>query len=186
MLSVYLERNHPDFETKEILPFTHEWKWRILYRQMGSGQTLALQPWHPLFDLQHHDREKTNTTRCLCLDGFTHLRYPNYSSTWRRTAGWCCQTWKRGSGALMLSEDAASALPDRKAPKTAHTMRAHLLSHSFRVPILFLHSFLRYSLFTCECIYVHMGVPCLCMYTETRRGHRSLRAIVTVIYKTTG
>lgn len=26
----------------------------------GSGQALALQPWSPVFDLQHHDREKTN------------------------------------------------------------------------------------------------------------------------------
>lgn len=40
---------------------------------------------------------------------------------------------KGGSGALMLSEDGAAALPDGKAPKTGHTGWAHLLSHSFRV-----------------------------------------------------
>lgn len=97
--------------------------------QWGQGKCLPCN--HEALCLIFSVTTGKRQTRCLCLDGFTHLRYPNYMETDSRMV--LSGLEKGGSGAPMLSEGGAAALPDGKAPKTGHTGWAHLLSHSFRV-----------------------------------------------------
>lgn len=77
-----------------------------------------------MFDLQHHDREKTNTVSVFrwfhpskASKLFQHMETDSRMVLSGLKKG--------GSWALMLSEDGVSAVPDGKVPKAGQTQCGH-------------------------------------------------------------